>query len=156
MKPITTPDLSTRPFQLTVERQMDSTTNELFEAWTKKFDHWFAAPGTLLMKGEIDTPFFFETIYKPETETEAQRHPHYGRFLRIEPLRLVEMTWVTGTGGTMGAETVVTVEFEPKDNGTQLRLTHAGFMDEKSRNQHDHAWPYVLELLDNRMKELSK
>jgi uncharacterized protein YndB with AHSA1/START domain len=88
---------------------MKTSTNILFRAWTKEFDKWFAAPGTLIMKGEVNTVFFFETIFKTENQSEEQSHPHYGRFLRIEPERLVEFTWLTGSGGTKGAENVVTV-----------------------------------------------
>ncbi|HJV45863.1 MAG TPA: SRPBCC domain-containing protein [Bacillota bacterium] len=146
--PICPPDLSSRPFHLTVERRMNALPNELFLAWTKEFDRWFAAPGSLLMQGEVDTVFFFETVYQSEENTEVQRHPHYGRFLRVELDRLVELTWVTGAKGTKGAETVVTVELEPHGTGTLLILTHSGFPDEESRDAHEHAWAFVLEHLD--------
>ncbi|SFL54571.1 Uncharacterized conserved protein YndB, AHSA1/START domain [Paenibacillus sp. 1_12] len=148
---VSVPDLSARPFRLTTERLMVASSEVLYRAWTEQFDEWFAAPGSVIMKGEVNSVFFFETSYKVESEKEARRHPHYGRFLRLVRERLVEMTWVTGAGGTLGAETVVTVEFTPRGTGTYLRLTHEGFQDEASRDAHDQAWPFVLEQLDQRM-----
>lgn len=142
------PDLSERPFSLTVERMTDLQPGILFQAWTKKLDIWFAAPGSVLMQGKVNTPFFFETHY------EGQRHPHYGRYLRLETNRLVELTWVTGEDGTKGAETVVPVKLTPKEDGTLLKLTHTGFPDEASRDGHEQAWPVVLDQLEQKMEVL--
>lgn len=55
------PDLSDRLFGLTVEREFPLTPEVLFTAWTKGFDLWFAAPGSVLMQGEVDTVFYLET-----------------------------------------------------------------------------------------------
>ena len=146
---LTPPDLSSRPYRLTVERAMEAAPATLFDAWTKHLDQWFAAPGTLAMRPEIDAPFFFETHF------DSQRHPHYGRFLRLVPDELVEMTWVTGNPGTRGFETVVTLKLVVREPGATAQLEHAGFADEESMKGHEEAWPHVLALLDERSIELT-
>jgi uncharacterized protein YndB with AHSA1/START domain len=137
------PDLTDRPYSLQVERVMSSPPSDLYDAWTRWFELWFAARGSVSMSAEINAPFFFQT------EFDGKRHPHYGRFLRLDHDRLVELTWVTS--GTLGAETVVTVLLIPQGEATLLRLTHAGFPTSESKDQHAQAWPVILEQLDSRL-----
>lgn len=114
----------------------------LFPSWTVRFDSWFAVAGTLVTSTEVGAPFFFEV------REQGRRYPHYGRLLRVDPDRLLEFTWLTCA--TRGEETVVTVELTPHEDGTQLRLSHAGFPDEQSREQHETAWNSILAELDRR------
>jgi uncharacterized protein YndB with AHSA1/START domain len=137
------PDLSARPHHFTVERDMKSSAERIYWAWTEGFDTWFARPGAIHMRAEVDELFWFET------EHMGCRHAHYGRFLGLEPNRFIELTWMTGTPGTAGAETMVTIELTPLEEGTRLRLTHAGFYDEDGLAQHDSAWPELLPRIDS-------
>ena len=149
--PVRIPDLSTRPFNLVAERTFAAPPSALYHAWTAGFDQWFAAPGSLLMRPEVNAVFFFETEFKQESDTAARRHPHYGRFLRLIPNNLVELTWVTGALGTEGSETIVTVKLAAASAGTHLRLAHAGFPNAAARDRHAQAWPSVLTHLEERI-----
>ena len=50
---IAAPDLSLRPYRLTVERRMNASPARLFRAWTREWDRWFAALGTVLMQKSL-------------------------------------------------------------------------------------------------------
>ena len=145
MSPIPRPDLSTRPLRMTCEHTVSAKPSEVFAAWTERFDAWFAQPGTVAMVAEPGRPYFFYN------RNEWGRHPHYGRFLEVRENHLVELTWMTGNGtteGTEGAETVLRIELVPKGEATEVRLTHSGFVSEKSRMGHQENWPLALEELD--------
>ena len=114
----------------------------IHRAWTEAFDSWFATPGAVRMVPRVGEPFWFEVVH------EREHHPHYGRFLALEPGVLIEQTWVTGRGGTDGAETVVRIELAGTDPGTRLQLTHRGFFDASARQQHAESWPAILAHLD--------
>ena len=101
------------------------------------------------MKPVLDAPFYFQT------EFGGCRNAHYGRFLRLDPGRLVELAWVTGLGGTEGAETVLTVELFASGDATRLQLTHDGFPHAQARDAHKQAWPAVLAQMEERLTTAS-
>ena len=139
------PDLSARPLRMTCEYTVNARPERVFAAWTKRFDTWFAQAGTLAMVPEPGRPYFFYN------RDDWGRHPHYGRFLDAIENQLIEMTWMTGNGtaeGTEGAETVLRIELFPRGEATEVRLTHSGFVSEKSRDGHRENWPLALKLLN--------
>ena len=140
--PIPRPDLSQRPLELTVERELAASRAVLYRAWTQDIGHWFATPESVVMKAKVDAPYFFETFF------EGQRHAHYGRFLTLIENELVEITW-SNAAGTLGHETIVRVEFEALASGTRIRLSHAGLPTEEIVRGHSEAWLEALKLLDD-------
>jgi uncharacterized glyoxalase superfamily protein PhnB/uncharacterized protein YndB with AHSA1/START domain len=116
----------------------------LYRAWTTGWDQWFAASDSLRAHAEEGAPFFFEAVEHFDDGRPGLRHPHYGRFLTLEPDTLVALTWVTGALGTNGAETIVTVRLAAVEGGTDVELTHEGFDTNETRDRHATAWPLVL------------
>ena len=49
---------------------------------------------------------------------------------------------------THGIETVVRLELDPKDGGTQVTLTHSGLPDDEAEN-HRKGWEEILTTLDD-------
>ena len=128
--------------EFTVEQTMAATPQAIFRAWTEGFHTWFATPGAIRVRPAVGEPYWFDVVH------DGERHPHYGRFLALEPGLLIEQTWVTGKNGTQGAETTVRVELEPVAGGTRIRLTHGGFYDIDSAQRHADSWPQILVHLD--------
>jgi uncharacterized protein YndB with AHSA1/START domain len=149
--PVALPDLSWRPHETTIVRDMTSPPEVIYRAWTEQLDRWLAEPGTVLMKAEANAPFFFESRSPFEPRAAGGRQAHYGRFLKLARDTLIEMTWVTGPHGTGGTETVLSIELQRIEGGTRLRLTHGGFADDATCAQHAEAWPLVLEQLEELM-----
>lgn len=122
---------------------MVASADQIFDAWTNRFDTWFASPGEISMNAIPGAPYWFNVRH------EGENYVHYGRFLHVEVGRLIEQTWVTGRNGTDGAETVVRVELFPKASGTDVRLVHSGFYDKESMRRHGSSWPQILQHLDD-------
>src|SRR5438876_9448495 len=139
------PDLSERPHETRVVRRMKATPAAIYTSFTSGWEEWFALRGGLLADPVPQGQLFFVV------EHEGCRHPHYGRFLVVEPQRRVELTWLTGVGGTQGAETVLSVALEPADDGCELTLIHRGFYSQERADVHGKSWQAILATLDRRL-----
>ncbi len=136
---------------LTVRRTMALPVSTLYRAWTTGWATWFAEADTIRMRPVVGAPFFLEVEQRFDDGRPMKRHPHYGRFLELVPNELVKLTWVTGPGGTGGAETIVTVRLAAAGNGTDVTLTHEGFATVEARDHHEASWPMVLEQQEHKL-----
>lgn len=141
------PDFADRPHETGATRAMRASPQQLYRSFTTGWAEWFALKGSLIADPIPQGQLFFVV------EHQGKRHPHYGRFLTLEPYRKVELTWLTGKDGTQGAETVLTVELEPLAEGCQLMLTHRGFYDQERADQHGKSWETILADLDTRLTQ---
>lgn len=130
---------------LTISRTSPLPAATLYRAFTSGWGTWFGEPDSARIRAAVGEPFFFAVAQRFEDGREPVRHPHYGRFLRLEPNALVSLTWVTGAGGTGGAETTLTVHLDEIAGGfTRITLTHDGFVTAEARDAHEKAWPMIL------------
>lgn len=130
---------------LTIHRTSPLSAATLYRAFTSGWGTWFAEPSTARVRAQVGEPFFFEVVQRFEDGRPPVHHPHYGRFLRLEQDALVSLTWVTGTAGTAGAETTLTVHLDAiAGDFTRLTLVHEGFMSADARDGHEKAWPMIL------------
>jgi uncharacterized protein YndB with AHSA1/START domain len=124
---------------------MRASSEALYKSFTTGWEDWFAFKGALIAEPVVNGQLFFVV------EHEGRPHPHYGRFLTLEPARKVELTWLTGKDGTQGAETVLSVYLEPCADGCALTLTHRGFYDQERADHHGKSWEQILVGLDQRL-----
>ncbi|WP_411281831.1 SRPBCC domain-containing protein [Gemmatimonas sp.] len=142
-------------YDLTIARTSPLPATALYRAWTTGWGTWFAEPDSARVRAAVGEPFFFAVAQRFDDGRDLIRHPHYGRFLRLEPTALVSLNWVTGVGGTEGAETVLTVHLDAiAGDFTQVSLTHEGFVTRESRDAHEKAWPLILAHQDAALQAL--
>jgi uncharacterized protein YndB with AHSA1/START domain len=73
-----------------------------------------------------------------------------GEILEIDPPRLLVYTWHANWHDDPSLATIVRWEFQPINNGTQVKVTHSGLAKEKvAREDYSGGWVGVLSSLKN-------
>lgn len=121
-------------FSVKVERMIAAAPNKVFDAWLNP-----KVPGTPWNMGKVlMTPkkdgFFYWLV---------QGTAHYGRFTAISKPNRIQHTWVSPY--TLGEESVVTITFRKKKEGTLMTLSHTGLPDDEGGHGHDDGWNQFLD-----------
>lgn len=127
---------------LTVSRQINAAPERVFDAWLDP-----------AMLARFMTPKQGMTVPKAQSDAKVggrfeidmaegdQTIPHAGTYLEIARHSRIRFTWESPFS-VDGSE--VTLDFSPKDGGTELTLTHIKFASENARDSHEGGWTTIL------------
>lgn len=131
-----------KTFELTLNRTMPASPNEVFDAWLDPSHPATPFNGSeqLLLDPTVGGFFYFRHLM------EGEQLPHYGRFTVIDRPSKIQYTWMSRH--TRGLESVVTVTFKKKGEDTLLSLSHANLPDDEMGHAHEGGWKHYLELFE--------
>jgi uncharacterized protein YndB with AHSA1/START domain len=131
-----------KTMELTLTRTIPADPAEVFDAWmdpTHPGNPWTGAK-KLIFDGRVDGLFYFLHLSKAG---DGEQWAHYGRFVVIERGRRLQYAWMSPF--TLGLESMVTVTFEKKGDGTFVTLNHAGLPDDEKGRVHEQGWNRCLD-----------
>src|SRR5215469_10689226 len=108
---------STQTVEIKIERTIPAPPSEVFDAW---LDPKIA--GTLWHEND-------KLIFNPKVDglwylLSLGGIPHYGRFMEIDRPGRIQHSWMSRN--TLGEESMVTVTFQQRGEGTLMILLHSG------------------------------
>jgi uncharacterized protein YndB with AHSA1/START domain len=142
----TVPASGIKTGKIVVRRTIAATVDELFDAWLEpeSLAQWMR-PGAI-------RPSSVKTDARVGGAFEVVMHyaegplRHHGEYRVIERNKKLAFTWYSDA--THHTETLVTVEFRPASNGTEIVLTHERMPDHDAELKHTRDWTLALELLE--------
>ncbi len=130
---------------ITVTRTIPASPEKIFDVWLDPKSPggpWFGAKRAIV--NAVVDGLFYHAV-----EHEGRIWPHYGRFIQLDRPRKIEHTWVSEA--TRGAESVVTLTFEPRGDQTEVTIHHAGVPDDEMGRRHKDGWTWILSMLEQGM-----
>jgi uncharacterized protein YndB with AHSA1/START domain len=120
---------------------------KVFRAWTdpQALKAWFA-PNPAFDLPEADVDLRVGGRYRIlMIAPDGQQHCVSGAYREVAPPVRLVFTW--SWSAAPERESLVTVELNDRDGGTELVLTHEHFHDADERGKHEHGWNANLDRL---------
>lgn len=133
---------------LTITRTVAASPEAVFEAWTRpeRMKKWKCPDPNADVRVVVDLRV--GGAYEVTMGIEGGPFTAHGTYREIDPPRRLVYTWDWREDAhRMGVETLVTVEFEAVEGGTEIRLTHEGFPTDEARTGHLEGWTACAERL---------
>ena len=134
--------------RLVIRRTLQAPREKVFAAWTEEeaLKQWWGPEGMTCHGAECDPRVGGR--YRIEIRGgKGEVYAAYGEFKLVEPPEKLVYTWRWEQWTKEMPETTVTVEFIDKGGATELILTHEGFADAETRDDHNGGWNSALDCL---------
>jgi uncharacterized protein YndB with AHSA1/START domain len=129
------------PAIVVVRRTIAATAAELFDAWLdpQALAVWMRPTG--IRRTTATTDARVGGRYEILMEGEQTMHPHHGVYQLIDRPHRLAFTW--NSNATEGRETLVTVDFAPRGDLTEVVVTHER-LPEGASASHTEGWTSAL------------
>lgn len=134
---------------LCLVRHYKATPEKIWQAWTdpEALKQWFRPDASMTTpETEVDVRVGGQFYIKMKSG-EGEEHHVSGIYKEVIPNRKLVFTWTWKS--TPERESLVTIELEPTDDGTELTLRHEQFTDEETRDLHEDGWTGALGQLES-------
>lgn len=136
---------------LVLRRVYRATPKRVYEAWTNpELAKQFLCPESVSIADvamDVRVGGSYHIVMQKE---DGERLTVRGTYRDVQPAKRLSMTWKWEEDDPKDEyDTVLTVEFAPADGGTELTLTHEGFLKEENRANHEYGWTSILDKLTN-------
>lgn len=141
-------------------RTFDATPDRVFAAWTnpEHFGEWFGPTGMSTLQCDIDGRvggawrLMGEGKNIPGRSVGPARPTVSGKYLEFEPPHRLVFTWAwhekDDFASPRGQESVVTIQFKPVGERTEMIFTQAVFKDQPTLDAHQRGWGESFDKLD--------
>ena len=135
---------------LEITRVIKAPRDRVYAAWTNpvQLREWFGPENvqtrSLVAEARVGGRFRWEL-----TNSEGEEMTVYGEYRELELNRKIVFSWQWEDDESWEYnDSVVTVELDDIDDGTQLRLIHEKLPNEESRDGHSRGWNSALDKLE--------
>lgn len=133
---------------LTIVRRIRASPQKLFDAFTRPelIALWWGPDAGPVLHAETDVRVGgrFRIVFKT---LDGETHEMTGAYRAVEPAR--RLVWDTTWSTVPERQSVVTVDFAPTTDGTELTVHHAQLLDDEVRASHRDGWNGTLAKLQS-------
>lgn len=130
-------------FRLSVRRRMPAPREVVFEAWVdpQGIREWMCPGDVVSAEASLDVRV--GGSYRIVMKANERDHVHTGVYQVVEPPSKLVFTW--STAETPSEMTLVTVEFFPHGNESELVLTHERFQKADVVKRYENGWGAIAD-----------